>query len=141
MIAKSIALLLLVSLTGAGCRSTRVNTVEPSESAAQREVVEDRRIIKDRSLSKAVRVIGLNVAAGQEGFLKIQVEVENTSRSLKSFTCSVEWFDENGIFIDLPTANARPRSIEGGEILSITATAPTPRAKDFRIKFLEPVTK
>ncbi|MCB1125390.1 MAG: hypothetical protein KDM81_02765 [Verrucomicrobiae bacterium] len=83
MIAKSIALLLLVSLTGAGCRSTRVNTVEPSESAAQREVVEDRRIIKDRSLSKAVRVIGLNVAAGQEGFLKIQVEVENTSRSLK----------------------------------------------------------
>ncbi len=33
---------------------------------------------------------------------------------------------------------AQPRTMEGKETISITATAPTPRAKDFRIKFLEP---
>ena len=43
--------------------------------------------------------------------------------------------------VDLPTAVARPRSIEAREIAAVTATAPTPRAKDFRIKFLEPKTK
>ena len=132
-------LLLLAFVAGAGCKSTQVNTVEPAQPAAQREMISDQRVLKDQSLNKAVNIVGVNSAIGDGGFLKIQVEVENRSRSLKSFTYTVEWFDENGILIDLPTAHARPRSLEGGEIAAITATAPTPRARDFRIKFLEPV--
>lgn len=133
--------LLLAFVAGAGCKSTQVNTLEPAQPAAQREMISDQRVLKDQSLNKAVNIVGVNSAIGAEGFLKIQVEVENRSRSLKSFTYTVEWFDENGMLIELPAANARPRSLEGGEIAAITATAPTPRARDFRIKFLEPVTK
>ena len=42
------------------------------------------------------------------------------------------------MIIELPTKTAIPRTLDGKETISITATAPTPRAKDFRIKFLEP---
>jgi uncharacterized protein YcfL len=132
-------LLLTLLMAGAGCNSTQVNTVGPAQSAAQREMISDQRVLKDQSLNKAVNIVGINSAVGEEGFLKIQVEVENRSRSLKSFTYTVEWFDEDGMLIELPTAHARPRSLEGGEVAAITATAPTPRARDFRIKFLEPV--
>jgi len=44
---------------------------------------------------------------------------------------------ENGMIINTPAAVAIQHSIEGGETLVITVMAPTDRAKDFRIKFLE----
>jgi uncharacterized protein YcfL len=125
----------------AGCSSTTVNTVEPAVPTAQREMLADQRVRTDPSLAKAVRVVGVNVASEKEGFLKVQVEVQNTTRSRKQFTYRVQWFDELGMVINLPTAVATPRVLEGRETTYITTTAPTPQAKDFRILFLEPVTK
>jgi len=137
LMAVCIAALLAVT----GCRSTSVNTVEPASKSGQTQMISDQRVLTDQTLNNIVRIIGLNTATGAEGFLKIQVQVENLTRKARSFTYRVEWYDENGMLIDLPTAVARPRTIEGREVLVITATAPTPRAKDFRIKFLEPTTK
>lgn len=126
----------LAALTG--CRSTSVNTVEPANKSAQPQMISDQRVLTDQSLNNIVRIVGVNTATGDEGFLKIQVQVENRTRRARSFTYQVEWFDENGMIIDSPIRVARPRNIEAREVLAITATAPTPRAKDFRIKFLEP---
>lgn len=128
-----------VWLLAAGCQSTRVNTVQPAQPVGNKQMISDERVLLDQSLNRAVNIVGVNAATGPEGFLKIQVEVENRTRSRKLFTYRVEWFDENGMLIELPTAHAQPRSLEGGERAMITATAPTPKAKDFRIKFLEPV--
>ena len=125
-----------------GCASTTtVNTVEPAEPAAQRAMISDRRVLTDQSLNRSVRIVGLNTATGEEGFLKLQVEVQNVTSKMRSFTYQVEWFDESGMIIQRPSDTALRRSIEGGESLMLTATAPTPRAKDFRIKFLEPTTR
>jgi uncharacterized protein YcfL len=129
----------LVAVTG--CRSTSVNTLEPASKSGQPRMISDERVLADQSLNDSVRFIGINTATGAEGFLKIQVQAENTTRTARSFTYRVEWFDENGMIIDQPTTAARPRTIEAGEVLVITATAPTPSAKDFRIKFLEPTIK
>ncbi len=122
-----------------GCGSTAVNSVEPAQSSAQRAMLSDKCVFNDRSLAKAVRVLGINTATDQGGFLKIQIEVQNTTRSRKLFTYRIEWFDEHGILISLPTTVATPRSLEGRDLADITATAPTAKAKDFRIQFLEPV--
>ena len=67
--------------------------------------------------------------------------MENVTNKARAFTYRVEWFDEHGMLIELPTSAARPRTIEGRESMMITAVAPTARAKDFRIKFLEPTTR
>jgi uncharacterized protein YcfL len=127
-----------VALLPTGCSTTNTNTVENAQPVARRQMLSDKRVVNDTSLNRHVSIIGVNTATGQEGFLKIQVEVQNTTSSRQAFTYRIEWFDENGMIIGLPTAAAIPRSIEGKETLSITATAPTDRAKDFRIKFLEP---
>ena len=129
------SLLSVIVLLANGCVS--MNTVEPAQATAQRQMVDDKRVITDTALWNRVRVIGVNTATGPGGFLKIQVEILNNSLFVQAFSYRIEWFDENGMIINTPTAVAIPRMIEGGETLAITATAPTDRAKDFRIKFLE----
>ena len=124
------------ALLPTGC--TTVNTLEPAQPAAQREMLSDKRVLTDASLNRRVRILGVNQATSPAGFLKVQVEVQNTTRSQQSFTYRVEWFDENGMIITLPTYTAIPRTMEGKETISLTATAPNDKAKDFRIKFLEP---
>lgn len=132
---------LAVAGLGLGCSSTTVNTTEPAVPVARREMLSDQRVTTDRSLARAVRVCGVNTAFDAQGFLKVQVEVENTTRRPKRFTYRVQWFDAQGMLIQLPTATAVPRTLEGGEVGYITATAPTTQVRDFRILFLEPVTR
>jgi len=129
---------MVLALTLTACSSTTVNTVEPASPTGQRAMISDRRLLTDQSLNKRVRIVGLNTATGAEGFLKVQVEVQNVTSRMQRFTYQVEWFDQDGMLIQLPAATSIPRSIEGGESLMLTATAPTGRAKDFRFKFLEP---
>ena len=123
------------SLLSSGC--TTVNTLEPAQPTAQREMLADKRVLTDSTLNRRVRILGVNTTS-PAGFLKIQVEVQNTTSRPHSFTYRVEWFDENAMIISLPTTTAIPKTIEGKETISITAIAPTERAKDFRIKLLEP---
>lgn len=125
----------------AGCTRTMVNTVEPASSTAQPQMLSDQRVLTDQTLNNKVRIIGLNTWTGPQGFLKIQASVQNRTRKVASFTYRVEWFDENGIIIETPSSPATPRSIEARQTVYVTATAPTTRARDFRISFLEPTTK
>jgi len=118
-----------------GCGAT-MNTIEPAETVAQRHMISDKRLITDTGLHYAVQPVGINTITTPAGFLKIQVELQNTTGSMQKFTYRVEWFDEFGMAINSPMAVSIPRSIEGGESLALTAIAPTDRAKDFKIKFL-----
>jgi uncharacterized protein YcfL len=119
-----------------GCAATR-NSIEPVGMTAQRQMLSDKRLIIDAGLHNRVQPIGINTFTGSGGSLKIQIELQNTTGSAQKFTYRIEWFDENGMIINTPAAVAIPHSIEGGETLVITVMAPTDRAKDFRIKFLE----
>ncbi|HUJ10570.1 MAG TPA: YcfL family protein [Verrucomicrobiae bacterium] len=125
---------LAASLLQCGCST--VNTVEPAEPVAQRQMLSDKRIITDTGLYGRVRIVGINTATVSTGFLKIQVEVQNLSSSLQAFAYHLEWFDANGMVVNTPTSAWIDRQIQGGETLSLTAVAPTETAKDFRIKFV-----
>ncbi|MEI8243598.1 MAG: YcfL family protein [bacterium] len=119
-----------------GCANT-MNTLEPAGTVAQRQMLSDKRLITDTTLHNRVQPVGINTATGPGGFLKIQVELMNTTGRAHRFTYRIEWFDEAGMIINSPIAVSTPRTIEGGETIAITAMAPTDRAKDFRIKFME----
>lgn len=122
----------LVLLTA--CAST-VNTVERAVPIGQRQMVNDKRVITDAGLNRAVRIVGVNEAPGE--FIKVQIELLNTTGSLKSFNYRFEWFDANGVQVSSPTASYIPRQIEGKESIFISAVAPTPSAKDFRLKLID----
>lgn len=132
-----LAAVILAGLVGTGCQTT-VNTVQPAQPSAEVRELVTKKIITDPSLNRRVRVVNVIASTGPTGFLTVQVDVQNVSQAAQRYTYRVEWFDENGILITLPSAGAIPRIIEGGEVQSIVVTAPTQQAKDFRIKLQEP---
>ena len=116
---------------------TTVNTVERATPEGQRQMVTDKRVLTDASLSRGVRIVGVNEMPGE--FLKVQIELENTTRSAKRFNYRFEWFDANGMQLNTPTSTYISRQIEGKESLFISAMAPTATAKDFRVKLIESI--
>jgi uncharacterized protein YcfL len=130
------ALALAVVLATAGCQTT-VNRVEPGQPVAQKQALIHKVVVSDQSLNDKVRVQDMNYAVGAGGMLKVQLEVQNLTRKRQTFSYRVEWFDEKGMIITLPTQSSISRTLEGQETASITATAPNDQARDFRIKLLE----
>lgn len=122
----------LVCLTGC----TTVNSVERAQPVAQKQMVDDKRIITDSDLNRHVSIVGLNEATVSTGFVKVQIELLNKTSSTYNFLYHFEWFDNNGMLVQTPTSSWIERSIQGKETMDITAVAPTETAKDFRVKFL-----
>jgi uncharacterized protein YcfL len=120
-----------------GCRS--VNTLEPSDRVNPPREINDKRVTTDPSLQRRVAVIAVNEAEGAGGHLRIQVEVRNTTRRYRRFSYKFEWFDGDGILVELPTGGYRDSQLEGGESRMLVAVAPTAEAKDFRLQLIENV--
>ncbi|HEX9046231.1 MAG TPA: YcfL family protein [Verrucomicrobiae bacterium] len=119
-----------------GCYST-VNTVENADKAAQRDMVTDQRVITDAGLNRKVSIVGVNTAMTSGGLLKVQVEVENRTRSLQRFLYKFEWFDANGMQVNNVLSANIPEQLEGKESKMIFSIAPNPNCRDFRVKFIE----
>src|ERR1041385_8653917 len=95
-ISKLFFLLLAASaLALTGC--TTVNTVENAQKEAPRNMVSDQRVVTDASLNRKVAIVGINTAMTPGGLLKVQVELENHTRSLQRFLYRFEWFDADGM--------------------------------------------
>ena len=128
----AIALSLLVQ----GCAT--VNSVERAEPVGQPQMVSDKRIITDASLARKVQVGGVNETTLPGGYLKVQVAVWNATRKSHEFSYRIEWLDATGMHLQTAASAFIPRSIQGFERLYLTAVAPTPDAKDFLVKLIEP---
>jgi uncharacterized protein YcfL len=133
----------LYYLTLAGCAlaltgcSTTVNSVENAQKEGQRNMITDQRVISDASLSRKVSIVGVNTSMTPGGLLKVQVEVENRTRSLQNFLYRFEWFDANGMQVNNIISASIPEQIQGQESKFIYSIAPNPSCRDFRVKFIE----
>jgi uncharacterized protein YcfL len=133
----------LLSLALAGCAlaltgcTTSVNSVENAQKEGQRNMIADQRVIFDASLNRKVAIVGVNTVTTPGGLLKVQVEVENHTRSLQSFLYRFEWFDTNGMQVNNVLSAAIPEQIEGKESKFIFGIAPNANCRDFRVKFIE----
>jgi len=126
-------LCLIAGLTGC----TTVNSVENANKEGQRNMVSDQRAVTDHSLNKKVSIVGVNTGMTPGGVLKVQVELQNRTRSLQRFIYHFEWFDANGMQVNSIVSAPTPDQVEGRENKMISAVAPTPNCKDFRVKFIE----
>jgi len=122
-------------LAVAGCK-TSVSSVENAQKTGQRQMVSDQRAITDKRLYNRVSIVGVNTATTPGGFLKVQVELLNTTRSPQQFSYRFEWFDADGMQITSLTTAEFPDQIQGGEDKFISSVAPTPACRDFRVKFI-----
>jgi uncharacterized protein YcfL len=126
--------LLLLAVCGCG---NSMNSVENAQKTGQRQMVPDQRAVTDKSLASKVSIVGVNSAMTPGGFLKVQIELLNTTRSLQRFSYHFEWFDANGMQLSTLTPAEIPDEIQGGEDKFISSVAPTPACRDFRVKFIE----
>ena len=124
------------ALAMVGCHNP-MNSVENAQKEGQRNMIADQRVVNDTGLNKAVSVVGVNTAMTPGGVLKVQVELLNRTKSLHRFNYRFEWFDANGMQINSVMTAVIADQIEGGESKFISAIAPTPACKDFRLKLLE----
>ena len=133
------SLALLAGLVGiSGCSKTTVNTVERAEPAGQRQMVSDKRILTDAGLNRRARILSVNDGITPGGLLKVQVEIQNMTRSLQRINYRFEWFDQNGMQVNTPaTAALLQIQIEGKESTFISSLAPTLACRDFRLKLIE----
>lgn len=131
---------IFTALTGiaclSGCSST-VNTVEPAQPMGLRQMVDDKRVITDTALNDKVNVYGINTTTTPGGFLCLRVDVVNRRSSVQHFNYKIEWFDVNGMPVTTAGGGWLEGEILGRETKSITAVAPSPNCKDFRIQFIE----
>ncbi len=125
-----------VALMAAGCTNP-MNSVENAQKSGQRNMIADQRVVNDTGLNKAISVVGINTAMTPGGVLKVQVELLNRTRTLHRFNYRFEWFDANGMQVNNVMTAAVADQIEGGESKFISAIAPNPNCKDFRLKLLE----
>jgi uncharacterized protein YcfL len=120
----------------AGCAS--VNTVEPAQSAARPNMVNDKRVITSSTLNDIAYVKSVNQAT-VGGLLQIQFNIQNLTAAVKNFNYQVQWYDGQGMAITTPAPIWHSVSIEGGQTIPITELAPTPTAVDWRLSLLPSV--
>ena len=127
---------LVMVLAASGCRTT-VNTVENTERQGVRQMVNDSRVITDRTLNRKVNVVGVNATTAPNGVMRVQIEVVNLKSSPQTFFSSFEWFDANAMQVSSASGGWTQRQIMGRESMMLQATAPTPECRDFRLKLME----
>jgi len=117
---KSLVGLVLTALVVAGCATpspyawdTRV-TVAPE--------LHTRLVVRDVRLTK-----------GSGAHLTLQASVVNGDNRINRLAYRVAWFDAGGCEIPSVTSNWQPTSLGPLEVGSLTATAPSPEAVDFRL--------
>jgi uncharacterized protein YcfL len=118
----------------AGCASSVKTTEPPAPPPTTVQAVTDRRVVIDPSLGGAVRVVGVYTSAGPQGFLRVELRLQNQAQSPTAFTYQFEWKDQNGVTIDL-SAPAIPMTLQGRETVPLVAMGPTPLTRDFQVFF------
>jgi uncharacterized protein YcfL len=110
----------------------------PAEQPATPQPAFDKRTVFDSALNQALHASKVQYTTGPEGYLKIQVDVENRSDAPRSFRYAIEWLNANGEVLQFANNGFLDWTLRAHETSTIAATAPTPAAKDFRVIFLGP---
>lgn len=119
----------------AGCASS-VNTVERQNSLATPNIVEDKRIITDRSLANDISVLSVNESYVDNDLLKIQVKLLNQDRDPVSVNYQFVFTNTDGM-TSSSSRNFKFLRFLGKETKTISAVARTPDAVDFQLKLIE----
>ncbi len=134
-----IKLLMMVTLTMlpllGGCDT--INTTERTTPVGSRELVNDKRVVTDKALGRYAKIQQVIETTLPGDMLKVQVSLLNTSSFEQRLIYKFEWFDLNGMMVETPLSTWQAKTVMGKEAYELTGVAPTPQAKDFRLKLQE----
>lgn len=128
-------LILPVGLLLAAC-SSPVNTIEPAEQRATPMIVDSRVDIFDNSLAKRLSLVAVNEAQAGD-LLQVQATFRNRQVKARPFAYQFQWVQQNGMVVTSPEPVWQTATVEGGQTVSVSATAPKPSVVDFRLSLRE----
>lgn len=117
-----------------GCST--VNSIERETPQATPNYIKDRRLVFDGWLAESIEVTGLAQTYVSGNLLKIDMQVRNLHRHYKDYRYRIEWIGQDGMAIPSPIDGWKTFHLEGREATHISATATSPKAVDFIIKFM-----
>lgn len=124
--------IIIATISLVGCST--INYYEPEQMVGVKQMVKDKRIITDSGLEDRAYVVGINKAE-VGGLLKIQAEIWNSTSSFQTVLYKFEWYDRQGMLVT--EEPWQTLIMEGKEPRMIQSVAPSPNAKDFRLKLLD----
>ena len=124
-----------------GCHDKPINTAERAEPMSHPTPIADKRIIYDQQLADIAAVTAIRQATVSGDILKVQVDITNLKTKSTRFNYRFEWYDPQGMLIDTPLSTWQSQTIEGRDTVTLTAIAPTPTAKDFKLKLQQSKTR
>lgn len=120
----------------AGCRST-VNMAGPAGERSRPTVIQDKRVVTDRSLRKKAGVVNIRESTVDGDLLKAQVQVHNVTKKPQRVNYRFQWFNADGMRVKTSMSSWNPKTIYGKETVWISGVAPRPEVTDFRFKLIE----
>jgi uncharacterized protein YcfL len=103
-----------------------------SVNVIERTGAQDRRIVSDAKTLEMATPLEIRTGTVSDNVMCVQLELMNHTSEIGRVFCLVEWFDEQGMKMDVPVA-WRQLNIQPSKIESIKAVAPNAAARDFRI--------
>ena len=119
-----------------GCAGVSVNTVENANKSAAMNIIRDSRVDTDLNFADDFGVVRINTAENAAGLLRVQLEMENFTRDRLTVNAQMEWYDAAAMKIDTAGGGWQQYVFEARESRSLSFTAPSREARDFRIKLL-----
>jgi uncharacterized protein YcfL len=104
-----------------------------------RKRVDDKRAIIDPSLARVLQIVGLKTAETKEGYLRIQIDIQNLTDAVQKFEYRIDWYDREGQPLPMAAEVSTPWVMLSRETSFLGATSPTPAAGDFRITLIPAV--
>ncbi|MDR2675081.1 MAG: YcfL family protein [Opitutaceae bacterium] len=128
------ALPILGLLLLAGCASS-VNSYQRAQPESVANYVNDRRVVTDTTLARALRVVSIAENRVSGNLLQITATIESLKTGARSFHYKLDWIDAAGA----PAGDTgwRLLSLRGRETTAVTAVATNPGIVDFRLQIVE----
>lgn len=120
--------LVLIALAGLGLLAAGCDTVNTYTSETQN--------ITDSELNDVARVTNVRKSRVSGDLLHVQVDIANIDDTDEVFNYKFEWFDAQGAKLDSPFDSWQRIQIAPRESLTVSATATSPRATDFKLKMI-----
>jgi len=121
-----------LALSLAACTTT--NTLEREHPTAVPNNVATRYVQTDNDLSDIAQVVGVRQATVSGDLLKVDVDIYNNDVNTRQIVYKFEWFDNQGMHVETPLSTWLPKSLLAKETVTLSAVAPMPKAKDFKLK-------
>lgn len=130
-----VVLAVLVAL--GGCRAA-TGTVERAQPLGNAQIVEDNRVLPDKTLRGKIEIIQVNEGTVSGNLIKAQVILRNRKSSTLTVNYAWEWYDSDGMQVSSVSSAYKSLRLAGDEQAAVSTIAPNPQAVDFVLKLQEP---